>query len=618
MELPEVKVIARWMDRLIAVLWVGNLAWVTWQLGGVLPGTMVVGLPWAFGVAGWVALRWWVIAPTGAPRGWWVPLPLLAWVTGHMLGLAELPSRGWLHGWHMWSGLAAYWVGLHLARERPLWRLTMGGIGIVAAGVVSAAIYQRWGDATWLPLGRNQVDQFLGRSAGTFGYPNAMAVWLAMILPAAVALAGRPGWSQNRWGRVVAGVVAVGALVAIGLSYSRGVVLALVVVGTCAWWFRSGGSWPRRLGLVASIGVIFAAAMWWGYGHNPEIQQRVDSLVEHKGERTRPLLWSISGALWQDRPWVGYGGDSYGELMELHRPEGLWESASHAHNDYLNGLSDYGLVGGLLAAAGLGVLGWQRRRRAADRPGVGLGLSVLMVAITIDFHLQVPAVWWLFAMMLGGWSVEDGRDHDQNFTDSKRGGAIGLGAAVALGCWLLPLAMAVSNLQAEELRWRARETLAELAGETRGEAIRPVAQAAVTTLRRAAALDAGNEQVWRDLSYALSLHVFGEPERQRKAGVEAEMAAREALQASELVAEHWLRLGVALDMQNRWAEAGPAFGRAINLAPRQPLAWYYQGFHLSLKPATRELAKAALATCLRLDPWHDEAKLLLADLERTP
>lgn len=183
MKLPEVKVIARWIDRLIAILWVGNLAWVTWQLGGVMPATMVVGLPWAFGLAGWVVLRWWVIAPTGAPRGWWIPLPLLAWVTCHMLGLAELPSRGWLHGWHVWSGLAAYWLGLHLARDRKLWPLVMAGVGVITLGIAGAAVYQRMGDATWLPLGRIQVEHYQGRSAGTFGYPNAMAAWMAIALP---------------------------------------------------------------------------------------------------------------------------------------------------------------------------------------------------------------------------------------------------------------------------------------------------------------------------------------------------------------------------------------------------------------------------------------------------
>lgn len=618
MQLPEAKVIARWIDRLIALLWVSNLAWVTWQLGGVLPGTMVVGIPWAFGLAGWVALRWWVIEPTGAPGGWWYPLPLLAWVGGHMLGLAELPGKAWLHGWHGWSGLAAFWVGLHVARDRELWRLTLAGVGMVALGVVAAAIYQRGIDAAWLPMERTQADQFLGRSAGTFGYPNAMAAWLAMVLPIALALAWGADSGLTKGWRMLAGIVAIAALGGVGLSYSRGVFLVLGLVSAVVWLWQGRGSAGSRIGVVTAGGVILLALMWWGYQNNPQIQQRVDSLVEHRGERTRPLLWGIAIDLWQERPWVGYGGGSYDELMELHRPEGLWESASYAHNDYLNGLSDYGVIGGLLAAAVLLLVIRRRWCLNPPRPGIGAGLLVILLAVGLDFHLQFPAVWWLFAFLLGGWIAAASRAPRVNFTKSKQTVRVWWGAATATACWVLPVALAVAPLQAEELRWKARESLDKLDGEGRGDRIRPVAGEAVDALRRAVALDPANEQIWRDLSYALSLQVFGQPDRQVETGIEAEEAAREALLASELVAEHWIRLGVALDMQGRWAEAGPAFGRAIRLAPRQPVAWYYQGFHLSLKPATHELAKAALATCLRLDPWYDEAKLLKAELERTP
>ncbi len=617
MKLPEVKVIARWIDRLIAILWVGNLAWVTWQLGGVMPATMVVGLPWASGLAGWVALRWWVIAPTGAPRGWWIPLPLLAWVTCHMLGLAELPSRGWLHGWHVWSGLAAYWLGLHLARDRKLWPMVMTGVGVITLGIAGAAVYQRMGDATWLPLGRIQVEQYRGRSAGTFGYPNAMAAWMAIVLPVAGAYAFRPNGGKTG-ARVFAAIVMVGALVGIGLSYSRGVTLAVITTMAVFWLIKGGWTLPRRIGVIVALGATLAGLVWWGYQGNAQVQQRVGSFVEHKGERMRPLLWGIAFDLWRDRPLVGNGGDSFDDLMELHRPEGLWESARYAHNDYLNGLSDYGLVGAGLALFACVMFTRQASQNRTNHPGLMVGLATVMVAMVVDFHLQFAAIWWLLAMGMGCLVATEAQRRNRKFTNSKQGFLTGLGAGIALICWVLPLALSVPTLEAEELRWRAREKLDGLGGEIRPDSIKPVASAAVDSLRRAVAIDSQNEKAWQDLSYALSLQRFGQSEYRHEMGVEAEFAAREALRASDRIAEHWLRLGVALDMQGRWAEAGPAFGRAISLAPRQPVMWYYQGFHLSLKPATHELAKAALATCLRLDPWYDQAKLLRAELERTP
>lgn len=610
--------IARWVDGTIAVMGVAALAWVTWQLGGFLPGTMVVGLPGMFAVAGLVALRWWVVAPTGAPVGWWYPLPLLGWVTGHMLGLAELPSRGWLQGWHLWSGLAAYWLGLHLARDPRLWRLTLAGVGGVALGVGGAAIYQQVGDPGWLPLGREQAAHYLGRSAGTFGNPNNMAAWMAIVLAVAAGWALRRDAGANWRQRGFAATVAVVALGGIVMSYSRGVTLALLGATAVAWLIHGRWSGGRRVALGLGLGVVLALVGWVGYQHNAQVQQRIDSLVEHRGERTRPLLWGVAIDLWQERPLVGYGGGSFGDLMERHRPEGLWESANYAHNEYLNGLSDYGAIGGLLALAAVGLILRRRWRIAPDQPGIGLALATLMLAILIDFHWQAPAVGWLAAMLLGAWmapGVGAGRADSVEFKPVARRG---LGMAVMLGFCVLPLIQAVPRFQAEEVRWRAREQVDDLAGDPRPETIRAVATSAVRTLERAVNLDPDNDEAWRDLAYALSLQSFGEPESARSAGREAERAARRALAASPMVAENWVRLGVALDQQGRWAEAGPAFGRAVNLAPRQPVVWYYQAFHLSLKPATRELAKAALATCLRLDPWYDEAKLLKADLERTP
>ena len=315
---------------------------------------------------------------------------------------------------------------------------------------------------------------------------------------------------------------------------------------------------------------------------------------------------------------IGFGGGSFGGLMERHRPEGLWESADSAHNEYLNGLSEYGLIGALLA---LGVVSFliRRIRRNPERPPALLvGLGVLALAVLIDFHWRIPAVWWLAALSMGAVLAERQNWPKDRFTNDKQMGSICFGVGVCLCFWVLPTLQAGPIFRAEELRWPARESLNRLEGVSDAQRIREVATSVVTDLREAVAIDAANERAWQDLSYAISLQGFSDLSASKTLGVEAEEAARRALTGSELVAEHWVRLGVALDQQGRWAEAGPAFGRAITLAPRQPVMWYYQGFHLSLRPATRELAKAALATCLRLDPRNDEAKLLKAELERTP
>jgi tetratricopeptide (TPR) repeat protein len=123
-------------------------------------------------------------------------------------------------------------------------------------------------------------------------------------------------------------------------------------------------------------------------------------------------------------------------------------------------------------------------------------------------------------------------------------------------------------------------------------------------LERATALDLANGQAWADLSYALALSSVAEPAREAELGKAAEAAAVRALACSRVSHEFWIRRGVARDMQGRWVEAGEDFLVAVRLAPHNTWAWYYYAEHLSRVWAVREAADAAVAFCLRLDPWN--------------
>jgi Flp pilus assembly protein TadD len=97
-------------------------------------------------------------------------------------------------------------------------------------------------------------------------------------------------------------------------------------------------------------------------------------------------------------------------------------------------------------------------------------------------------------------------------------------------------------------------------------------------------------------------------------GREAEVAARRALALTAVLPEAWVRLGVALDMQDRWVEAGPYFARAVELAPAAVNIRYYLAYHLSLRPVTQALARSTVDACLLLDPSHRAAQALRQQL----
>ncbi|MCF3648403.1 O-antigen ligase family protein [Synoicihabitans lomoniglobus] len=622
-----------WIDRLVAVALILNLGWITWHLGGYLAGSMAISFPVLMTTLAVAVARWTLLEPTALPRGWWWPLPMLAYVALHMGGLAQVPGRAWLDGLLWFWMAAAYWCGLQVAREPMARRICGVGVAALTVLVAALAIYQRVVDPAWLPMGRRQAPQFLARSGGAFGVPNTMAAWMLIVLPPAlIGCVGRG--RRSRLVRVAAGGLVALAMLALVLSVSRGAWLAWVgvlLVWPLAERGLTGAARLRRVAIVVvGIGGIGAGA----WAMSPEVRNRVSHLLDQKGELTRPILWNVAWRLWESAPVGGTGGGSYASLFDRERPVGFRDYPTWAHNDYLNTLSDYGVIGFGLSFGLAGVVTvWLVRRRGGVkldassiatelrwRGAVGLGLLGFAVATVVDFHLKIPAAAMLASLAAAGWisPVRERRFRGGEVVDPQRGTwAVMLGLGFAVGALWLGWAEARPRYLAEGWRFEARARINRQAAVTDASVLQKEIKPGIALLQQAVEVDPGNERAWSDLSYALSLSVHWEPAQANVKGVEAEQAARRALTLSPAVAEHWVRLSVALDLQNRWKEAGSAISSALGIAPNSSVVWYYQGFHLSLQRSTRLIARAALATALRLDPGNREAKALLAALERS-
>ena len=174
----------------------------------------------------------------------------------------------------------------------------------------------------------------------------------------------------------------------------------------------------------------------------------------------------------------------------------------------------------------------------------------------------------------------------------------GLGAALTLA------ERGVRVVVCEALRYAARGAIDRFALDPSPSLNeqRDVLRGAAARLSEATAIDSRNAQAWSDRAYVTALWARVSPREAASLGTESEAFAREALQHSSIVPEFWVRLGVSLDLQGRWGEGNTAFSRAIRLAPNSSTMWYYQAYHLSLTPATRPLALAAVNEAIRLDP----------------
>lgn len=605
-----------------------NLFWTTLCLGGYRPETMVVTSGLTAGLLGLHFAGRFFHAPV-LPRwhAWgWLPLPFLVYAAANATWITPVPWLGW-HDWLWWAQLTAvFWVVLNLADGPRAARWLLGTLAGVAVVAVVLAAYQVFVRPDWLMLGRQQAEQFVGRASGPFGIPNSLAALLLLVLPPTVALVLRPGAGAIQ--RIVAGYLAIVFTFGLVLTASRGAWLALALIVLAAPLVIGRRSWGWRLRRLGLAGLLVLAMGTVAFFTLPTLRGRFETMIRESGEWTRPIMWRGAWQLFEANPVWGSGAGSYNVLFEKHRPALFQMDAQWAHNDYLNTLSDYGIVGfGLFfgAAAGMVGLGLRRVRREGWDPeegmlalplvwrGVALGLAAFGLQLVVDFHLKIPALAMalavLSALLARRIQPPAVRVEEDRGCYGQRTVAAALASGVIVGAW----GFVVPHYRAEALRYPARQEIDKLAALPVA-AYRDGLPGPIAKLDRALAIDPSNAQAWADASYATSLWAHVEPQRTVELGREAELQANRALALTEAVHEFWLRHSVALDMQQRWVEAGGSSIKAMDLAPNHALVWYYYAYHLSLDPTGIPQARAAVAVSLRLDPANAPAQLLRQQL----
>jgi O-antigen ligase len=231
--------------------------------------------------------------------------------------------------------------------------------------------FQLFGGAViwWVQAGGNPP----GRLSGLFEYANVTAAWLAMTWPLALAawLQHARRWREGGAARLVwlAGlaivVAQVAALVATDSRNGWGaLVLGLpVVLGPGRWL------WLLPLLLLALLPVLLATVP----GVPPALQTPLRELVPQsvwgrlndvnsQGIRpealTRLSLWTMALQLISQRPWFGWGAQSFGAIYK----ERAGYFINHSHNIGLDLAQSHGWP---VAVALVGLVLWLLLRTAA-------------------------------------------------------------------------------------------------------------------------------------------------------------------------------------------------------------------------------------------------------------
>lgn len=280
------------------------------------------------------------------------------------------------------------------------------------------------GKLYWLRTPENPAAIF-----GPYVNRNHYAGAMEMLFPFALIGALRPTLENAK--RIVLAFAALLMLASVFLSGSRGgflsIVLQMIFLGVLLFW-RS-----RRVGLVLTVTLAFvvtgAFGTWLG---SDRLIGKLGDMKNQQAGFGRVEIAKDSLKMLEQRPWTGWGLGNFPVVYPRFRTFATDLYVNEAHNDFVQLLTETGLLGfavGLFFLAVVFRRGFRQLRRsdytswrtAALAASLG-GIVGIVIHSLFDFNLQIPANAMLFYVLCGiaGSSSEPDADIVQRI---ERGGS---------------------------------------------------------------------------------------------------------------------------------------------------------------------------------------------------
>jgi len=407
-----------------------------------------------------------------------------------------------------------------------------------------------------------------GRASGTYISPNHLAGMLEMLLPLGLTytLVGR----SKPLTKVFLGYAALVMVAGMGVTVSRGgwisAGVAIIVLFGVLTLHRN----YRLPSLV--LMVMMVAACGFFVTKTQFFKERLKAGVDDGKNlevSTRYELWRAATLMWRDHVWFGVGPGHYDYRFRAYRPEAVQLRPDHAHNDYLNTLADWGIVGGALVAAALVTLCaglfkcWRFVRRSETEfrsslsnkfafvLGAALGLLALLIHSVVDFNMHVPANAIIAVSLTAFLSSHLRFATDRYWFTAPVSGKVA--ATVVLAAGLAYLGYQEVRLGGEYLWVKRAAQAAEFSTEQIG------------MLERAFSIEPRNFETAYSLGETSRILSFetGDDAPAQKA---IEWYSH-SMQANPFHAYNYLRYGMCLDWLERYEESGAYFDKADELDP---------------------------------------------------
>ena len=424
---------------------------------------------------------------------------------------------------------------------------------------------------------------YRGRGSGTYICPNHLAGFLEMLAPLGLsyALTGRLGHLL----RLFLGYASIIILAGIGVSVSRG---AWVATGAALAIFFALVMKRRSYRILALLvaSALIAAGIYF-YSKATSVQKRFHNILAVESPETvhvRFILWKPALRMWRDHFWLGVGPGHFDDRFPFYRPPDVQLRPGHAHNDYLNTLADWGVVGTalilsvwVLLYAGVrrtwkfvnrtqGDLGGKSGNRSACVFGASFGLAAILIHSFTDFNMHIPAnailAVALMALLSGHVRYASERYWlNPGWTGRILITCIGVAAILYLG---------------QQGRRRAREyALLERAANEKS-----YSQTMITALEKAAELEPTNFETTYSLGEALRRLSWEGDNDYEKLASNAIQWFQKGIRLNPYDPYNFMRIGMCLDWLGRHDEAAPYYEKALKLDPNNYYLVAHEGWHL--------------------------------------
>jgi O-antigen ligase len=294
----------------------------------------------------------------------------------------------------------------------------------------------------WMPLSWAQRRDANWRASGFFISPNNFAGYMEVVALMATSFVvwGRAGWGS----RTIMGYTAIASLGGVAISGSRGGYLSiamgfgvLTLLSLFAWGRMNNKNSKLAIAAVSGFLILIVTGIWWAM-QSSAVSERVGQINDPQNMRL--LLWKAALQQFSLSPLWGTGGFSYLYFGRLFRDPSVQNDPIHIHNDYLQLLADYGLVGMVLFILFLflhlksGILSYRQlvgkfsqsdQAQSSDRLPLVIGsisaVAAYMVHSVVDFNMQLPLNALMMALIFGILANPGGRPSSSSIKDSGDG-----------------------------------------------------------------------------------------------------------------------------------------------------------------------------------------------------